>query len=211
MDIDPMIENDGMTRRERQDLVGRGFIVDSLDGAIRDGEHGLKVVPGLLKRVCNEECWRARYIEVTKKNAEFDDFVAFVESPRPEGLGIDLDTLRKVCRDDVEALDIIDRETKRPAHLHAKRDVDIVHAIERPTGNSADRALRKLRTDAPELHRQVLDGTLSPHAAMVNAGFRRRTVSVPVDDPDKVAAFLVKHFDRDDIRKIADLALFQLE
>jgi len=33
---------------------------------------------------------------------------------------------------------------------------------ERPTGTSADQALRKLRADAPSLHRRVLAGELSP-------------------------------------------------
>lgn len=53
--------------------------------------------------------------------------------------------------------------------------VDNINKVNRPDGTSKDRALRKLRTDAPELHEKVLAGELTPHAAMVQAGFRHRT------------------------------------
>lgn len=189
------------TEIPRGTLIDRGYAVDSLAGAIRDGEHGLKLVPGLLKRVCNEQCWQARYVESTGEHVEFDTFPAFVSATPPNGLGVDLETLRKLCRDDVEAMDIIDRETRRPAHIHARHDVDNINVTERPTGTSADYALRKLREDAPELHRQVLDGALSPHAAMVEAGFRRKTITVPVD-PERAAATLARHFTHDELREI---------
>jgi hypothetical protein len=44
----------------------------------------------------------------------------------------------------------------------------------RPLGNSRQALLRRLRRDHPELHRLVLDGTLSPFRAAVAAGFRRK-------------------------------------
>ncbi len=43
-----------------------------------------------------------------------------------------------------------------------------------PSGHSCERALRRLRKDRPDLHARVLSDELSPHAAMVEAGFRRR-------------------------------------
>jgi hypothetical protein len=107
--------------------------------------------------------------------ARFEDFVAM--HPR-EGLGTDMATLRRLCRDDKEAFDLLDRAVLRPAHRPGPLEgsVDIVHtsapAEERPTGNTAARALRKLRTDRPDLHKRVLAGELSPHGAMVEAGLR---------------------------------------
>lgn len=47
-----------------------------------------------------------------------------------------------------------------------------------PTGNSAARALRKLRKDRPDIHACVLAGELSPHAGMIEAGFRKKRPSV---------------------------------
>jgi hypothetical protein len=43
----------------------------------------------------------------------------------------------------------------------------------RPTGNSAAAALRRLERQRPDLLDRVLAGELSPHAAMITAGFRK--------------------------------------
>jgi|SRR5271157_31400 len=71
---------------------------------------------------------------------------------------------------EIEALDMLDRVTvgKQGAH------VDNVNMRGGPNGNARQYALRKLRKDAPELHAKVLVGELSPHRAMVQAGFRRQ-------------------------------------
>jgi len=71
-----------------------------------------------------------------------------------------------------------------------------------PVGNTRAAALRRLRKDRPDLHKRVLDGELSPHAAMVEAGFRRRTATVPVDDTQRLAATLRRRLSPD---QIADL------
>lgn len=42
------------------------------------------------------------------------------------------------------------------------------------SGTSSEYALQKLRADAPELHKRVIDGKLSPHAAMIEAGLIER-------------------------------------
>ena len=44
----------------------------------------------------------------------------------------------------------------------------------RPTGTSRAAALRRLRKDRPDLHTRVLGGELSAHAAMIEAGFRKK-------------------------------------
>jgi hypothetical protein len=46
-----------------------------------------------------------------------------------------------------------------------------------PTGTTAAYAHRRLRKDRPDLHARVLAGEISPHAAMVQAGFRKRAKS----------------------------------
>lgn len=180
---------------EHGELVGNGQVVASLADAIARGDIGLKLVPGLLKRVCNENAWRKRVVRQTNEVVAFPDFSVFVTTTPPDGLGVDIDTLRKLCRDDPEARDIIDHVTQRPPHRPVS--VDIINAYdkqERPTGTSANQALRKLRVDAPELHRRVLDRELSPHAAMIEAGFRRKTITVPLD-PERAAKTLARHFD----------------
>ena len=81
-------------------------------------------------------------------------------------------------------LDLVDRVLQEDSpHGGDRRSED---AIKSPNGRldttsnstgSRSYALRRLRKDAPELHEQVLDGTLTAHAAMVKAGLRRRVIA----------------------------------
>jgi hypothetical protein len=48
-----------------------------------------------------------------------------------------------------------------------------VHIFQRPSGNSAAAALRRLERYRPDLLDRVLAGEMSAHAAMVEAGFRK--------------------------------------
>jgi len=109
-----------------------------------------------------------------------------------KGLGMTLEDLKVIAQGSIEALDAIDRATMRgrgaqPGNSNAasvdKTNGNIV-PIRQPKGNSARRALRKLRTEgergndqAADLHRQLLAGQVSANAAMIQAGFRKRSKS----------------------------------
>jgi hypothetical protein len=56
----------------------------------------------------------------------------------------------------------------------------------RPEGNSAAKALRRLRKDRPDLHKLVLEGKLSANKAMIEAGFRVKT-SVELESASRCA------------------------
>lgn len=74
-----------------------------------------------------------------------------------------------------------DKASKRPAHRPKSVDNENggINSY-RPTGTSVDAALRRLRKDRADLHARVLAGEISAHAAMVEAGFRkRRSVARP--------------------------------
>jgi len=49
-----------------------------------------------------------------------------------------------------------------------------VHEVERPSGNSSAAFIRRLRKDRPDIHARVLSGEITPHAGMIEAGFRRK-------------------------------------
>lgn len=179
-------------------------IVDSLGKAMQSGETGLRYVPALLVRVINEEMWCERVIIKTGERVTFRRFLDFVTTDPLEGLGADMATLRRLCGDNPAALDALDRATQRgegrPAEtLYIVQDLDIA-----PTGNTAASALRRLRKAAPELHERVLTGDLSPHAAMLEAGFRRKTMQLPTD-PEGVARALLRKFTHEDLRRIVEL------
>jgi hypothetical protein len=92
--------------------------------------------------------------------------------------------VKKLCEGDAEALDLLDQTlTGKQGNrsdlfdfLHNVQEVktcnkvDVSHDIQgnvelAPTGNSAARALRRLRKDRPDLHARILAGELTPHGA----------------------------------------------
>jgi hypothetical protein len=58
----------------------------------------------------------------------------------------------------------------------------VIHEVARPSGTSRAQALRRLRKDRPDIHKRVLTGELSPHAGMIEAGFRKvRRKTTPIE------------------------------
>ena len=76
-------------------------------------------------------------------------------------------------------------------------------------GTSLSYGLRRLHKQAPELHKRVLAGELTTNAAMIEAGFRRKTVPVVLDRESWVASIL-KHCTKEDRRYIAESITSQL-
>ena len=155
-------------------------IVHALQKSLVGGRHGLDTVPKLIKRIIQGELWKGFYCEPMQSEVAHSSFERYVTDDLPTGLGTTIRMLKSICRDDVEALDAIDRATQRKAsggkNQHTGEDsfVDNVNEAERPTGNSRDAALRRLRKDRPDLLERVLANELSAHAAAVEAGFRKK-------------------------------------
>lgn len=188
-------------------------VIASMRLALRDGKTGLEGVPALVKRVIREDMWREFAVAETGQVVHYDRFADFAKTEPLEGLGADVDTLKRLCHEDMEALDLIDQVTvgrqgqrtnladkATEAQLHN----NIMKSEHEIQGTSRQYALRKLRKDAPELHAKVLAGEVSPHQAMIDAGFRRKTVSIPLD-PDGAARAIIRHFEYDDLLALVDL------
>jgi hypothetical protein len=75
------------------------------------------------------------------------------------------------------AIDARDRENLRGRGRTKRENVDNeksdIHISKRPAGTSAAASIRRLRKDRPDIHARVLAGELSPHAGMIEAGFRK--------------------------------------
>lgn len=178
-------------------------IAEATAHALKDGAHGLKALPGLLKIMLNPEkqCWKARYVHQLRDIVRFDSFEEYVKSNPPEGLGSDIKILRRLCADDLEALDALERavQGKRGGdhgnQYTCGKDDNVIFATSNK-GNSLDYALRRLRKDRPDLHKQVIEKKLSANAAMVKAGLRPKTITVPIN-VEKAARALVKSFGDD--------------
>lgn len=186
--------------------VDQDRLVDTLGSALRHGGSALSDVPELLERVLRDKVWQ-HFTTRRGDPVTHERFADFVTTPPLDGLGASVRLIQNVvngieCKAKRRQVqDLLDRALQNPAHIH--HDDNIVQ-VKAPQGNSADRALRKLRADAPELHAQVLAGILSAHAAMVQAGFRPRTFTVR-PEPTSAARTLRKHMTADQLAELARL------
>lgn len=162
-------------------------------------------------------------------NGEFASFAQFVVTPvQHGGLGSSIKQLRGLCGEVPEALDLLDRALQNPPHKHADvNNMNVTPS--RPRGTSKEQALRKLRAvqkgtnnvstksrttrhgqrrdyalerlerEAPALHAEVVAQKLSAHAAMVQAGYRPRTLTVNLARPEATARSLLRNMPAGDV------------
>ncbi len=159
-------------------LIENDQVCHCLYNCIRDGSHGLDLVPDYVKKVIREGCWRTRWVQVLRQTVEFTRFEDYVAAQPPEGLGASLKTMKNLCQNDNEARNLIDQATANPPGRPSGETVNIVNGS-RPQGNSKDAAIRRLRKDRPDLLERVEAGEISAHAAAVEAGFRK--LPTPID------------------------------
>jgi hypothetical protein len=158
-----------------------------------------KDAPELLKRILDDGYWR----RPDKNGTPFKYVEQFIQAAPLPGLGSDVATVKRIVRDDPEALSMLDEAMKETERRGAtEENVNNVNELpDRPQGNSRQQALRRLRGQRPDLHTRVLSGELSPHAAMVEAGFREKTHMISAD-PDKAAEQLRRHFEGARLRQL---------
>jgi hypothetical protein len=181
-----------------QQQIHNGHVVTGLMEALLDGERSLSNIPLLVKRIIKDEMWREFYVDRTKQTVTHapSAFVSFVIAQPMEGLGTNIEMLKRICAEDKEALDLIDQATQGKHGGDRKSErikTDIVRLDTNQHGNTRQHALRKLRKSRPDLHAQVLKGKLSPHAAMIEAGFRKKTMTIQ-SDPVQAARYLKRRF-----------------
>lgn len=180
---------------------GNAVLVEALGSALRRGGNALEDVPGLLKRVLAEESWR-EFVTPRGELVRHERFVDFVTTAPTQGIGASPDLVERIIERDNEALELFRGAMKEKPGPKSR---DVITRTEH--GTSRSYALQRLRKDAPALHAEVLAGRLSAHAAMVQAGFRPKTISVPVSRPDSLAAALRKHLTPDDLARLIRLLL----
>ncbi len=176
--------------------IHNGQLVTGLMEAVGSGKRNLKSIPMLVKRIISDGMWAEFYVDRTKQLVTRDSFIEFVTKKPMEGLGIDLDLLKRICRDDAEAIRLIG-EVTTGEHGGNRRSEgfksDNITLETNQRGTSRQYALRRLHKDRPDLHAQVLAKKLSPNAAMVEAGFRVKSMTVPAD-PVRAAQYLKRRF-----------------
>jgi hypothetical protein len=148
-------------------------------------KNDLALIATTLKAVINREQWKQwKWIGQEFKCNSLRE--CLLRKP-PNGIGADLNVLRRVIYDDKQALDMLDKALQNPvgsnqypgqAALPIDEPLYNIQALPRaPSGTSIEAAIRRLRADerpiAKDLHAKVLLGELSPHRAAVLAGYRK--------------------------------------
>lgn len=185
-------------KRTDSDLRSADQVVDMLRRTLHSGLGDIEHAREGLRIILRRGLWKDRIILMTDKRQQYREFLRFVTDPPLEGLGTTLETLKTLAHGDAELEDLVDEATQRPNGGDRKSEdanirIDIINSDRVPDGTSSAAALRRLRKDRPDLHAQVLAGDKTPHGAMVEAGFRRKTISIPIEDPAGIARVLIKH------------------
>lgn len=187
---------------DRPSPQANNVLIESLSSALSRGEQSLGVVPDLLKRILAEDAWR-EFDTRRGEHVTHERFAEFVTTAPLKGLGSDIDLVRRIVAADDMATELLGEALKEKPGPKSSHD----NNTRSRQGDSKAYALRRLHKDAPELHSEVLSGNLSAHAAMVQAGFRQKTISVPVSKPERVAAYLRKHMPREAISRLVVLLI----
>lgn len=178
----------------------RGEVIGALMSSLQSGESALSNVPKLLRRILEHDMWRD-FETPTHAHVHYDRFEDFVTAKPSRGLGADIALVRRIVSNDLEAVDLLDRALQH-SHGGDRSNVNNINVADRPQGTSADAALRRLRKDRPDLHERVLAGEMTPHGAMVEAGFRKPTASVPKNDVPAIERWLRKNLNTDQIEEL---------
>ena len=189
---------------DEQNLERNSILVSGLADTIKDGESGLNRTPKFVKKIIEQDAWKRRTLRCNGEVVEFESFTNFVESHPPDGLGVEVDMLKRMCKEHDEALRLLrDAVTDSPGGDQRSEEAQTKNdniSNESGQGTSKDYTLDRLAREAPELYKQVVADEISANAAAIEAGFRTKTASVPVhkggeEQHERAAKSLAKHFD----------------
>ncbi len=192
-------------RNAGSDLKDNASLVELASSLLQRTGQQLSAAPDAIRLLLESGAWR-HFQTRLGADVRYDRFEEFVVTPPLRGLGVTVDLVRRVVGANTVTLDLLDQTLQRPAGnpnmstlspiLDNVQDKELA-----PTGNTKARALRRLRADAPELHERVLAGELTPHAAMIEAGFRPRTITIPID-PNTAADRIRRNFTPDQLAEL---------
>jgi hypothetical protein len=160
-------------------LIIRDQITDALGSALQKGDHGLSVVPGLLRRAIKEKAWGERIVHQTKQQIPaFPCLRVYIETSPPEGLGATCEIVERLIQDDAEVLALW-RDATTASHGGDRKKIkrDIV-TLEPVRGNARAYTLSRLKRERPDLFNRVLIHELSANAAAIKAGFRKKLTAI---------------------------------
>lgn len=184
-----------MEELSEQELRERAALVSELGRALQSKATSIDTIHDMVKEIIVKKKW-LRFLtkddeEVVYKDTA-EDFIRFVTSPRDKnGLGTKLETIELIVSRDTEALKAFNA-AKRRKRGKLKHDNIMIKRAEQ--GTSKAYALQRLEDEGRyDLLDRVQSGTLSAHAAMKQAGFRKGRIAIALDDPLSAANTIRSH------------------
>jgi hypothetical protein len=179
-------------------------------------------------RVAREhvECWVKALLEDNRyrqlRDADGKPFLlwsVFCKADQPFGLGYDPEAIDAII---AERPAIAGKASERAAKAAEVTTPDITpngqgervdignlpklsqgdRAQQNGIGERTQRKLDCLARDFPEIHKRVVSGELSTHAAYILAGKESPRANIPADDPVKAAQSLARKFKEDSLRRL---------
>ncbi len=220
---------DPQRQRLPGELANNGINVTFLRTVLNRSENNVNIVPKVFEDVAADEAWR-EFVLGDNPDHVFRfgpaDFRRFIEAPRREGgCETPIHTLQKMLQGTPQWETFLELTRGEPGgvnnptgtnqytpnevncdNITVDQPMDAPPPKPPPTGTSVSYALRRLSKERRDLYELVRDGKLSAHAAMVQAGFRDKQITLPVD-PSKAGRLLARHFTREQFSALVDAAL----
>ena len=162
----------------------------------RERTHSWRNFVAALRRIVKKQMWR-EFLEPTMGILRHETFTQYVT----DFLELDPKSLPYVIEgtDNMEFADEVRtmlrrEEPKLNAHGTNNNHVRGDNITSNERGTDPTYIVRRLKRDRSDLYQQVLDGTLTPNAAAIQAGFRRKLVQVRADDVDRAVTKLLEHY-----------------
>jgi hypothetical protein len=171
----------------------------------------MSALPGLVRRLLDEEAWREFDAPPPFGHVEHPSFRAFVEAGPPAGLRGRLSQLLALCGDDDDLRGRVQRAydediqplAKHGTNQHGDSCGDNRVMSTGRQGNSRDYVIARLERDDPELAQRVKRGEITPTAASRQKGWKKPQITV--SKPPAIARALRKHLSPDDLAALVRL------
>lgn len=192
---------------------GHWTVVREVVSSTTAGADVMSALPGLVRRLLDEEAWREFDAPAPVGHVEHTSFRAFVAAKQPRGLGSRLGQLLALCGGDDELRARVQRaydaEIQPLAEHGGDRRSDAVQVdpvnLKAQGGNSRDYVIARLERDDPQLAQRVKRGEVTATAAARQKGWRKPHITVT--SPESIAAALRRHLGPDDIAALIRLLL----
>jgi len=179
----------------------------------------------LLSEAVETEVWTT----LTNGNGQPLTFFDFIQKPYPDGIGLTIEDLETIVKlkhkyeqkdyrkaEQMKAMRRKVRDLLTPISRHQGRpdkQLDLFikpynvrfnnESVKSEYGNADNYTIRRLKRDRPDLAEMVLDGELSANAAAIEAGFRIKSITIPIH-PERAARSISNHFSPEQVSELVD-------